>query len=142
MKTAIQRGRTNLEGVTGRNLLVLVVEDDVELRDLWGTVLEQLGFAVVSAKNGVEGLRQFRRAQPDLVITDVRMPEMDGLTLVRKIRSDSELVPIVVVTGYKTPELDAMATDPRRLQVLRKPFTVGKFVLRLRALGLLEPGWA
>ncbi len=81
--------------------LVLVVDDDTTSRMLMRRTLEKAGFAIAEAGNGVEALASFDRMPPDIILLDVEMPEMDGFTACRKIRSLSEgaHVPILMVTG-------------------------------------------
>ena len=66
---------------------ILVVDDDTAVRLLLRTVLERRGHAVVEAENGAEGLQCYRAAPTDLVITDIQMPVMDGLQMIKELRS-------------------------------------------------------
>ena len=79
---------------------ILVVDDDraslLMLRDL----LSLSGFTVLIADEGRQGIEMFANDSPDLVITDIRMPHVDGLELLRKIRKLDGLTPVILVTGY------------------------------------------
>jgi two-component system, chemotaxis family, chemotaxis protein CheY len=79
---------------------VLIVDDSVSVRQSTRFLLEQGGYAVLEAADGLEALKAMATCKPNLVITDVNMPNMDGLTLVRKIRESGEhkFVPILVLT--------------------------------------------
>ena len=81
--------------------LVLVVDDDEVIRELALAVLEQAGFAVAEARNGLEALESFRRLQPDIVLLDVMMPEMDGFAACRAIRElpAGADTPVLMMTG-------------------------------------------
>lgn len=79
---------------------ILVVDDSVSIRQSIRFVLEQSGYTVFEAADGVEGLKQLGAQKVNLVITDVNMPNMDGLTMVKKIRETEgiKFLPILVLT--------------------------------------------
>ena len=78
---------------------ILVVEDERYVRESLTAYLDDIGYRVLSAENGQIGLEQFRSQQPDIVMTDLRMPVMDGFALVEAIAAESEFTPVVVVSG-------------------------------------------
>jgi len=77
---------------------ILLVDDDPDLIEIYTEILEQLGHVVASASNGQAGLEVARKLEPDLIITDVSMPVMDGLELCRQLRADERLcaVPLII----------------------------------------------
>jgi CheY-like chemotaxis protein len=82
---------------------ILVVEDSFETRDSFTVLLELDGYDVIVANDGDEALAKALREVPDLVVTDVRMPHVNGIEMVRQLRKDPAFgsrVPILVVTGY------------------------------------------
>ena len=80
---------------------VLVVDDSSADRIVVGRLLEKRpGCAVEYAADGVEALARVKTAPPDLIVTDLRMPRMDGLELVGAIRTDYPLVPVILITAY------------------------------------------
>jgi len=85
-----------------KNLTVLFVEDDEAARDMGKEFLSRFVGAIITAKNGVEGLAAYLKQSPDIVITDIQMPIMDGLALMREIRNseNQKPVPIFVMTGF------------------------------------------
>ena len=87
---------------------VLVVDDQLQARKLLGAELEEAGFAVVEAADGEEGWRSFCERRPDVVITDMVMPRSDGLELLKRIRSQSD-VPVIVFSGHGSVETAAQA---------------------------------
>jgi DNA-binding NtrC family response regulator len=78
---------------------ILVVEDELYVRESLTAYLDDIGYRVLAAENGRSGLELFRSQQPDIVMTDLRMPEMDGFALLVAIKAESEFTPIVVVSG-------------------------------------------
>lgn len=81
--------------------LVLVVDDDPDARDFLITVLEDNGYATVSAKDGSEAIAVMEQQKPDLVTLDITMPEKSGVAVYRKLREDEQLqdIPVIIVTG-------------------------------------------
>ncbi|MBW4054032.1 MAG: sigma-54-dependent Fis family transcriptional regulator [Proteobacteria bacterium] len=82
-----------------KQLTILVVEDEQYVRESLTAYLDDIGFRVLAAENGKAGLEMFRRENPDIVMTDLRMPVMDGFALVEALSAEAELTPIVVVSG-------------------------------------------
>jgi CheY-like chemotaxis protein len=78
---------------------ILVVEDDANLRPYFARVLRHAAHEVIEAADGAEGLEQFHRHQPSIVVTDILMPEKDGLELIREIREVAPAVGIVSISG-------------------------------------------
>ena len=79
---------------------ILIVEDEPNVRNFVKVYLEFEGYQVVEAKNGKEGLDQVKAEQPDLVVTDIMMPEMDGVTFYKTLRQDEKTknLPVIVLT--------------------------------------------
>lgn len=90
---------------------ILIVNDEPDQLTLMGTLLRKAGYSVLTAEDGVEGLSLARREQPDLVISDVSMPRMNGLEFCREIRADNELktVPILLVSARQKDTESAVA---------------------------------
>jgi DNA-binding response OmpR family regulator len=112
---------------------VLIIEDDADIALGVQTVLGRNGFEVTTAAEGREGLRIFHRKRPDIVVLDVGLPEMDGWTVLERIRELSE-VPVLMLTAHgqesdKVRGLRAGADD-----YLTKPFGNAEFIARLQAL--------
>ncbi|SET11712.1 response regulator [Paenibacillus sp. NFR01] len=110
---------------------ILVVEDDTPIRKLITTTLETQGYRYQSASTGESAIMEASTRQPDLMILDLGLPDMDGVEIIRKIRTWSTL-PIIVVSARsedrdKIDALDAGADD-----FLTKPFSVEELLARLR----------
>lgn len=114
---------------------VLVVEDDDAILLLLEEVLGEEGYTVRKATNGLEGLEQVLQHHPDLVISDLMMPVLDGIDMAAAIRADARYrdLPLVAISGARRPDdrLRALFTD-----FLAKPFSVTDLVERVEhALG-------
>lgn len=86
----------------GENLKILVVDDEKPLRDMLSRHLRFSGYSVATEENGIRALDYMRKNKVDILITDIMMPEMDGLELTAKVREGFPLVRMIVVTGYVT----------------------------------------
>jgi DNA-binding NtrC family response regulator len=103
---------------------ILLIDDDRSLREVVGFVLTEAGHEVLSAGDGKEGLRLFAAEQPDLVLTDIRMPGFDGMEVLRRVREFpvATQVPVVVLTAYGTVEQAVAAMKAGAFTYLLKPF--------------------
>ena len=78
---------------------LLIIDDDDVVRASIAAYLEDSGFKVLQANNGVQGLELFDREQPDLLVCDLRMPQIDGLELIRRINGKASEIPVIVLSG-------------------------------------------
>jgi two-component system, cell cycle response regulator DivK len=121
--------------VTG--LSVLLVEDDPQGRRLYADWLTLAGFRVEQAHNGLQALERARESTPDVVVTDLHIPGIDGFELARQLRLDvrTRAIPVLAVTGYA-----AFAADPERARragcdaVLPKPCSAEDLEAAIRTL--------
>jgi DNA-binding response OmpR family regulator len=112
---------------------VLVIEDDPDIALGIETVLGKSGFEVASSSDGRDGLRAFHAARPDLVILDIGLPEMDGWTVLERIRDLSE-VPVLILTAYSLESEKVRGLRGGADDYLTKPFGNAEFVARVQAL--------
>lgn len=105
---------------------VLLVEDDQTLLTALANALTALGHEVTTAANGKEALGIFKGGPPDVTITDVKMPEMTGLELLREIRKIDPEAAFLVITAYPTLEGMVEAIDIGVVDYLTKPFRVAE----------------
>lgn len=119
---------------------VLVVEDDDQLRPLFARALEERGFVVESAENGLRAAERLARSVFHVIVSDVGLPGMDGLSLLRTVRERDLEVPVVLVTGTPSLETAAQAIQYGACQYLTKPVDLhhlGQVVRRAAGLGRL-----
>lgn len=113
---------------------VLIVDDEQAIRDALGRKLRREGFSVVLAGNGLEGLRAFHTERPDLVILDIVMPEMDGLTVCQRVREVAE-TPIMMLSAQAVTEEDIVqGLNAGADEYLVKPVRLNEFVARVQAI--------
>jgi len=100
---------------------ILVVDDDRNLLDLLVDTLEAIGYTPIPAPGGVEALEKLSDEKFDLIITDVKMPDIDGIHLLKKVRRYYPHLPVLFITGVTAPEIIARALPDG---VLAKPFRI------------------
>jgi len=100
---------------------VLVADDDPDTHLFLRTLLEKHGLQVISASDGFDALLMIERHRPDLVLTDMLMPNMNGLQLISRIKTSYPQIPVIAISGYSGSLLDAIAGLPDIL--LQKPLT-------------------
>ena len=83
---------------------ILVIDDEQSIRELLNTLLHRKGYDVVLAESGKKGLELFRRERPDVMVLDLKMPGMDGLTVLQQVRSLEPKQPVIILTGAGTAE--------------------------------------
>ena len=113
-----------------KSLTVLIVDDDEFTLDLSRELLSRFVKVVITANNGEEGLEAYRNHTPDLVITDIQMPIMDGLEMIREIRSfdNHKQVPIFLMTGFDHPDYLKHAIKLGVHEYVLKPLNVDMFI--------------
>jgi len=123
-----------------RQFRILVVDDEERIINFLRSKLKASGYEVLTASNGLEGLEQAQAQEPDLIVLDVLMPKMDGLEMLKELRSFS-VVPVIILT--------AKGADADRIKGLQlgaddylpKPFNPDELVARIEAVRRrLEPG--
>jgi two-component system KDP operon response regulator KdpE len=119
---------------------ILVVDDAPQVRRVMRTSLTAQGYTVYEARSGEEALESLRDAPPDLILLDVNMPRMDGLTACREIRRDSA-VPIIMLTVRDAERDKVAALDAGADDYVVKPFGMPELLARIRAtLRRASPG--
>jgi DNA-binding response OmpR family regulator len=111
---------------------VLIVEDDSTLRQTLALNLRAEGYQVEEAEDGEAGLAAARAVAPDLVVLDVMLPKLDGLTVCRVLRRESE-VPIILLTARGTESDKIVGLETGADDYVVKPFSLGEFLARVRA---------
>jgi DNA-binding NtrC family response regulator len=105
---------------------ILVIDDEHDIVVVFERFLKSIGHAVQSASNAEDGIDKIRKHSPDLVIMDVKLPGMDGLTAVEKIREFNARLPILVITAHGTLDTAVRATKVGAFDYLTKPIDVDK----------------
>jgi two-component system KDP operon response regulator KdpE len=114
-----------------QHIRILVVEDDAPVRNLITTTLKTHNYSFTAANNGREAIAMTTDQQPDIILLDLGLPDMDGVEIIRRIRSWSN-VPIIVISARSEDSDKIEALDAGADDYLTKPFSVDELLARLR----------
>jgi two-component system, NtrC family, nitrogen regulation response regulator NtrX len=111
---------------------ILVIDDEAEIRRSVRMILEYEGYDVIEAASGPEGLTMAEREAPDLVFLDVKMPGMDGLEVLQRIKALTEAVPVVIISGHGTVSTAVEATKAGAFDFIEKPLASERVLVTIR----------
>jgi CheY-like chemotaxis protein len=105
---------------------ILVVDDDLDVLELIEIGLGGEGHALVFANSGTDALAKFEAQPVDLVISDLKMPGIDGIATIIRMRERDATLPAIMVTGYMSPHTIEECSQLGGIQLIRKPFTLSE----------------
>ncbi len=109
---------------------IMVVDDEPDIRQLLQEILEDEGYEVETAENGEAARRLHRQRKPDLVLLDIWMPDIDGVTLLKEWQEDDQLeIPVIMMSGHGTVETAVEATRLGAYDFIEKPISLAKLLL-------------
>ena len=115
------------------NAHILVVDDEPDIRDVVKEILEDEGFEVSTAQNGKEAREARRTRRPDLILLDIWMPDIDGISLLKEWSEGDVLpCPVIMISGHGTVETAVEATRLGAYDFLEKPLSLNKLLLTVR----------
>ena len=100
---------------------ILVIDDEKATLSMFRLFLDAYGYAVFTAENGAEGLAIFKKEKPAIVITDIKMPGIDGLTVLQEIKDMDPKTEVIVITGHGDTDLAKQAFDRHAADFINKP---------------------
>jgi two-component system nitrogen regulation response regulator NtrX len=114
------------------NRRILVVDDEQGIRAALGQLLEYEGYEVHTASNATEGLAEYQKFKPNLVFMDVKMPGMDGMEALKKLREIDPIATVVMISGHATIRTAVEATQLGAYEILEKPLDTDRILVMLR----------
>ena len=134
-ETALATEEQPRDSLPGFGKRVLLADDNADMRDYVRRLLEAQGYAVETAEDGEVALASARRSPPDLVLTDVMMPKLDGFGVLRGIRSDAKLAgtPVLMLSARAGEETKVQALDAAADDYLAKPFAARELLARVNS---------
>jgi diguanylate cyclase (GGDEF)-like protein len=113
---------------------ILVVDDEEQMRKLIASLLSTKGHQCVTANNGLEALDKIMEAKYDALITDIVMPEMDGIALTKELSKHYQNLPVMVMTGHTEDYSAETAIASGAREFISKPFSITEFILRFNKM--------
>ena len=126
------RTASRVSDIKGRIGPILIVEDEVDLRNTYERILRRLNFDVVAVERATDGLRIVESRPIRLVITDLRLPDMDGIALIRALRAGADPPPIIVASGFDSGATRRAALEAGAIAYLTKPFSVATLTAKVQ----------
>jgi DNA-binding NtrC family response regulator len=111
---------------------LLVIDDEKGLRDMVAFALPQEDYVVYTASTGAEGIQKVTENDIDIVLTDIKMPEMDGIVVLKKIKEINPAIEVIVVTGYSTMGTVEEALRNGAFDYLPKPYNLDELFTMLK----------
>lgn len=114
---------------------ILIIEDDLALRETLKTALENENYEVLGVAGGIEGYELAAQKSCDLILLDLKLPEMDGFEICKRLRSEGYLTPIIFLTGEKKEEIDkVLGLELGGDDYMTKPFGTRELLARIKAV--------
>ncbi len=111
---------------------ILVIDDEAAIRDSLRMILEYENYEFTGASNGQDGLAQIQRERPDMVLLDIKMPAMDGMEVLRKIKALDETLPVVMISGHGTTATAVEAIRSGAIDFLDKPLSSERVIVTIQ----------
>ncbi|MCG6537482.1 MAG: sigma-54 dependent transcriptional regulator, partial [Syntrophales bacterium LBB04] len=111
---------------------ILIADDDLSMRQALAESLESCGFEVETAENGADALAKFQKGKFEVVVTDMRMPKMTGMDVLRGIKKISPLTPVILITAYGTVKTAVEAMKEGAAEFIMKPFSLDDLEFAVR----------
>jgi len=111
---------------------LLLVDDEKDIRDVLHLSLSDMGYEVFEAENGAEALRIFKEVHPSIVLTDIKMPRMDGIELLQKVKYDNPETEVIMITGHGDMDLAVKSLKYEATEFITKPVNVDALEIALR----------
>jgi two-component system KDP operon response regulator KdpE len=122
------------------NKKILIIEDDNKIINFMSMALKAKGYSIVSARNGNDGILFFCTENPDIILLDLGLPDMDGIEIINQVRNVSD-IPMIIVSAREQENDKITALDAGANDYLTKPFSMGELLARIRVMErLIERG--
>ena len=123
--------------MNGRQPSILVIDDESAILDTLRILLKNEGFDVSTAQGGKAGLEALKSSAPDIVLSDIRMPQVSGLDILAAVKEQDPETPVLLMTAQATLQSAIQAVNQGAFQYIMKPFSRDVLVDKLNMLGLV-----
>lgn len=115
------------------NPSILIVDDELLIRDLLYDFFDEHGWQIAVADNGEKALQIMHSKKIDVLLTDLKMPEMDGMTLTNHVRDSYPDIPVIIMTGYPSVESAVAALRVKVADYVTKPFNINELFKKVKS---------
>lgn len=115
------------------NKKILIIEDDRKIANFMSMALKAKGYLILTSKSGNEGILSFCTENPDIILLDLGLPDMDGVEIIKQVRDVSE-IPIIIVSAREQDSDKIAALDAGANDYVTKPFSMGELLARIRVM--------
>lgn len=112
---------------------ILIIEDDLDIQEMLQFFLEDQGYQVLAAENGIDGVTAFRKGNPDLILLDIMLPKMDGYTVCEMIRQESE-IPVIMISALGSEEDQLKGFELQIDDYIPKPISLPIMMKKIEAV--------
>lgn len=117
---------------------ILIVDDEIDARELMQELFESKGYHSIAAKNGLDALNKIRESEPDIIISDIRMPEMDGMQLLEIVSNSYSQIPVIMVTAHGTIETAVDAMKMGAKDYILKPLSLDEILIKVENIAQMR----
>lgn len=103
---------------------ILIIDDNQDLADGYGIILEDKGFHVDIAYNGLDGIDSYQARQQDAILLDIKLPDINGIEVLRRLHQFNPTVKVLIMTGFAIEQILDQVCDHTNVEVLRRPFMI------------------
>lgn len=115
------------------NKKILIIEDDNKIVSFMSMALKAKGYSIISARNGNDGILYFCTENPDIILLDLGLPDMDGAEIINQVRNVSD-IPVIIVSAREQESDKIAALDAGANDYVTKPFSMGELLARIRVM--------
>ena len=117
---------------------ILIVDDEIDARELMQELFESKGYVYDTAKHGLDAINKIRESEPDIVISDIRMPEMDGMQLLEILSKSYPHIPVMMVTAHGTIETAVEAMKMGAKDYILKPLSLDEILIKVENISQMR----
>ena len=111
---------------------VLIIEDKESMAEMLKETLESAGYKVISARDGIEGIKFLKEGKIDLVLTDLKVPKRDGIEILKASKEENQLIPVIVMTAFGSVETAVTAMKVGAFDFITKPFDTDHLLMLIK----------
>ncbi len=110
---------------------ILIIDDEEDILEILSDVIKGWGHLPIVARDGKDGLRKFQEVPVDLILSDIKMPNLDGISLLERVRSSDKKIPVILLTGYPSVDSAVHAMKEGAFDYITKPVNLDELRIKI-----------